>query len=298
MTCNLEVIARMAMNGWLMIPAEPGAKQTYCKWGAVTRDNYKFGSLFAGRPLDLNAAVLCDDLVSVVDFDAHGEAPNGVSVYRDLVYKHPEVFDGCIIEMTQSGGYHAYYRGVTGGTYKVEFDVDGGKVPVEVLCGRRLVYCWPTVTEKGPYNVFTDHNFFNTKPENLPGLPAAFNRPAGAKPTVDVKAAEPGDLTGADVEAAVQYYLNECRFNGAGRHDQARALARCLAGLGLREVEITRHVESFITGRGRELTDKKEAERISQYGLKHPLEGTPWRAITRERRARADRTLAKIMGGD
>lgn len=282
------------MNGYLMIPAEPGLKQTYCKWGTVTRDNYNFQSLFKGRPLDLNAAILCDDQICVVDFDAHGEAPNGVTVYRRLVYEHPEIFDGCIIELTQSGGYHAYYRGVSGSTYKVVMD----GVPVEVLCGRRLVYSWPTVTEKGAYNVFTDHNFFNTKPGELPALPEIFNRPAVEKSTVEAKPTEPGDLTGADVEAAVQYYLNECRFNGAGRHDQARALARCLAGLGLREVEITRHVESFITGRGRELTDKKEAERIAQYGLKHPLEGMPWRAIIRERRQRADRTLAKIMGGE
>ncbi len=301
-TCNLEIIAHQRMNGYLMLPAEPGLKQTYCRWGSVTKANYNFNELFRGKPINVNAAMLLEDMVSVLDFDKHGPEPNGATLYQRLEQESPEIFQGAIIELTQSGGYHVYYRGIPGSTYRVSLSLDGVEIMVEVLCGRRLCYCYPTFVEgRGRYVILTkNRTFLNTRPGDLPMLPELFKRPPVKIPE---NAPSPrswaGDdlLSREDVEAAVSYYVNDCRFNETGRHNQGRALARCLAGLGLDELEITRHVEAYIRRHGRELTDQKEAGRLAAYGLKHPLEGKPWKAIVEARRSRGHNALKEIFEG-
>jgi hypothetical protein len=168
-------------------------------------------------------------------------------------------------------------------------------IKVEVLCGRRICYCWPSlVTDRGPYKAISGADFLNTTPGELPALPEVFGRPP--EPVHEEYVIECDRLSPEDLEVAVQYYIEKRDYAGAGAHDQARPMARCLAGLGLSVHEIERHVESYIRrngndGAGRALTDKNEAKRVAEYGKKHPFEAIPITAI-KEARAKKGKKMA------
>ena len=234
---NLDTIARTAMNGWTMIPAEPGQKQTYCKWGTVTPENYNFSDLFAGYPIDCNAAILCADTVSVIDFDAHGPEPNGATIYRRLEAIIPHIFHNAIIERTPSNGIHCYFAGMEGEhTYTVSMTVDNVPVEVEILTGRKLSYCSPSTTEKGEYRIISKNNFLNTRPGDLPELPAIFHHTVNpSKPIyASRQAIGSNDITFADVDELIDGLVDSYLQNATegNRHNHCLGLARALAGHG------------------------------------------------------------------
>lgn len=290
---NLEIAARMARNGWPVLRAEPFAKQTYLKWGGIRARAYNWNEAMNGAAINCNVAVLTDDLVCVVDIDSHGIVPSA-EIFEEL---DPSVYDGCIVEQTASGGYHIYYKGFPG--YKTTRIFLPGGATAEVLTGRRICYSWPSVTEKGEYNIISPNTFMTTRPEQLPALHplwyATWPEVIEHRPE-QVPAFLSDDMTADDVEAAIDYYTHLCQYKGESRHSQARAMCRCLAGLGLSQREITRHAKDFLDDHGRGQTDHKEAERLAEYGMKNPLTGKPWRHIQRMRLKKQTSKLAKILG--
>ncbi|WP_424359749.1 bifunctional DNA primase/polymerase [Methanocella sp. MCL-LM] len=304
---NLDIIARMAINGWPMIPLLPGQKQTYAAWGSHV-DAYNFNALFAGQPVDCNAGIITGNTVAVVDFDNHGPEPNGLTAYRRIEAAAPAVFHDAIVEMTPSGGVHAYYTGLRGmSPYTVSMTVDGVPVAVEVLTGRKPSYCWPTVTDKGGYQVVTKRNFLNTRPEDLPGLPGIFHKQKEPEqPRVQKQAAPKtwalaDGLHNVDADAVVDG-LVESYLRGAvvgERHKHAQALARALAGHDiLGEGDVRRGVEAFFNRCGRS-PNKGEVDGIVKYAVKHPDNEppTPWTRVHEARRSRILSLFRKQTGG-
>ncbi|BAI61848.1 hypothetical protein MCP_1776 [Methanocella paludicola SANAE] len=158
-------------NGYLTIPAISNKKQTYYYWSTVHKEDYDFDEVWKGQPANANCAILCEDIVCYVDFDAHTAEPNGMTVYHKL--EQVGTFKGCIIEKTQGDGRHVYFKGIKGGKYTVQ--IDG--ISIEVTAGRNLAYCYPTVTEKGGYTFTSEKTLLNTRPEDLPELLEVLARP-------------------------------------------------------------------------------------------------------------------------
>jgi hypothetical protein len=316
---NLDAIARMAINGWPVIPAVPGDKKPMCRWAGITRENYKFDGMttanpdpregegpelyvpmFRDAPENVNCGLICDDLISVVDFDNHDAEPNGLTVYNRLKAENPEIFDGAIDEITQSGGHHVYYRGIAGGVYTVDF----GGIKVEVLCGRKLSYCWPSVTKDGDYRVISTGHFLGMMPRDLPPLPAIFNRPKKPKDDRPVfrqpSFISSGGLTSADADAVVDG-LVESYLRGASkgdRHPRGRILACALAGHGiLTESDVRRGVRDYFR-RCKPDASPTGMEKLVVWALRHPDSEppTPWKLVY-EYRARRAASRLKSGGG-
>lgn len=304
---NLDIIARMAINKWPMMPLLPGQKQTYATWGDHVA-NYNFNALFAGQPTDCNAGIITGNTVAVVDFDNHGPEPNGLTAYRRIEAAAPAVFHDAIIEMTPSGGVHAYFAGLSNERpYTVTMTVDDVPVAVEILTGRKPSYCWPTVTDKGKYQVITKRNFLNTRPEDLPGLPGIFHKvkepekPRAQRQTIPKVWAIPDGLHSVDADAVVDG-LVESYLRGAvvgERHKHAQSLARALAGHDvLSESDVRHGVEAFFNRCGRS-QNKGEVDGIVKYAMKHPDSEppTPWTKVHDARRSRILNLFKKQTGG-
>ncbi len=304
---NLDIIARMAINGWPMMPLLPGQKQTYAAWGSHV-EAYNFNALFASQPIDCNAGIITGNMVSVVDFDNHGPEPNGLTAYRRIEAAAPAVFHDAIIEMTPSGGVHAYFTGLKGASpYTVSMTVDGVPVAVEILTGRKPSYCWPTVTDKGEYQVITRRNFLNTRPEDLPGLSGIFHKlkepekPRPQKQTQIRPQTITDGLNDSDADAVTDA-LVESYLKGAvtgERHKHAQALARALAGHDiLSEGDVRRGVEDYFRRCSRS-ENKGEIDGIVKYAMKHPDSDppTPWTKVHDARRSRILNLFKKQTGG-
>jgi hypothetical protein len=198
---------------------------------------------------------------------------------------------------------------------------------VEILTGRKVSYSWPTVVKdlapakdlgaitylgldpriervKKHYEIITGPDFLNTRPEELPLLPAMFVRPPPKRtefsPSDNYVDAD--DLSEKDREAYIHYYVHDCQYTGASAHDRSRAMARLLAGVRCSPMEIERYVQDRIRhegneGRGRELTDKAEAKRIAEYGLKNPLYAPPVKTIRGNRMNTLRALTNKMIGG-
>lgn len=298
---NLDIIARMAINGWSMIPAEPCQKQTYCKWGTVTPENYSFSDLFAGYPIDCNAAILCADTVAVIDFDAHGPEPNGLTAYRRIEAVAPQMFYGAIVERTQSNGIHAFFAGLPGtSTYTVNMKIDGKPVNVEVLTGRKLCYCSPSVTEKGEYRVISKNNFLNTRPRDLPKLPAIFHRPLAQKREWKVPEGPTlMNITPDELDFIIDHYKGRTYGHGNSNND-ARVYARILMSFRLGQREAERHVKDYIImhSKDHQLHDAKEPQRLVEYAIKKGAgdPAIPYNALIDYRKTQERRKINRLAG--
>lgn len=274
MTCNLDIIARMALNGYVIIPAVPGQKQTYYKWGSVTKENYNFSETFKGQPVNCNAAILCGEDIAVVDLDAHGSEPNGRTIFDML---DPSVYEGCIVELSQSGGAHIYYKGISKsnrlccwlpGFESYDNMIEPFKMRVEampaILSGRTLCYCNPTVTPKGEYRIISRENMLNTKPHELPELHQIWQLVNPYQQIIEKerRTFEPlnVDLTQKQIEYSIEG-AKESRYNvkKGWRHYEAIAFAGEILSLGISEHEAERHVTEYI-------------ERLRTEGLAYPGE--------------------------
>lgn len=298
MICNLDIAARVKMNGWHPIP---GDKKYHYPWEAITAENYSF-NIFQGMPVNVNYGVLTGNVTAVADFDIHNDEPNGMTVFRKLMAVMPEIFNGTIIERSPSGGRHVYFSGVHGKTYTVK--IDG--VEIEILCGRKLCFCWPSVRDDGPYEILTDRNFLNTRPEQLPSLPDIFSRPIEKRQSPTRHMHESGELFVSDSDAIVDG-LVEAYLRGATqglRHRKAVGLGRALAGFDvLTEMDVQRGVEMFFNNCGRE-AQRGEIDGIVKDAMHHPdtRPPTPWIRITEARRLRelsqkAVMAAKKLAGG-
>ena len=311
------------MNGYTVIPAEPGRKQTYFTWGKVTHDNYCFGMVFKGCSLDTNAAVLLGDRVCVIDFDAHGEPPHGMTVFNKLLRDRPEIFKDTIIEATQSGGRHVYYKGISGQERKIIFECEGQEIAVEVKCGRKIVYCYPSVTENGGYTFITARNFLNTRADELPELHPFFmglvdqadrtkaeREEARVNERKDIEArcnainkgSMNSDLTSMDREAVLNGCLEAWKTTMAGkRHNGAVGLACNLAGIerlygiGLTESDIRQILETFFSMSGRDPAKNEIRDAISwAYSHAEADPAIPWTYVCNARNERALKSLRRV----
>ncbi len=185
-------------NGYLTVPALPGQKQTYYHWSRIHKETYNLQKIWLGQPFNSNCAILCEDIVSVVDFDNHGPEPNGMTVFRRL--EKDGTFEGCIIEKTQSDGRHVYFKGIQGKRYIVQID----NVSIEVKCGRNLVYSYPSVTPNGGYTFLSERTLLNTKPSDLPELPEIFARPV--KPVYEGPITDINAASNAQIDATLEHY--------------------------------------------------------------------------------------------
>lgn len=167
-------------NGYLPIPANATEKIPLVRWSELNRESYRFHDVWNGQPGDVDTAIILDSVVCV-DFDCHGPAPNGRTVYDLLVHDHPAMMGisgcygpglHCVTETTQSGGVHVYYKAPQG--LDREFIAEIFTVPVEIKTGRRLAYCAPSRKNGMPAYEIKGLGFDTIKAADLSPLPQYF----------------------------------------------------------------------------------------------------------------------------
>ena len=324
---NLQYANKMAMMGWMPIPALPGKKQTYYEWKLLNKNNYDFKSIFYPEPgvryvNDVNVAILMDDIVCCVDLDAHDPEPNGRTIFDKL---DPSVYEGCIIELSQSGGAHIYYRGLSGinrhsvwapGYDYYYYDKDG--LPVidmynaarpAILAGRTISYCYPTTTENGQYEIVSDENYLNTRPWELPPLhplwtminPYMMEKPAKtaykSSRKYPVRTPTPAQIE-YSIKAAKGYDYN---VRSDARHDRAIAFCCEILSLGVSNAEAVRHVNDYIRMR-RPLERPSEGEEIVKWCIESgEISSEPimrWKAVREQEKVNVRNRIKRLMGGD
>ncbi len=185
MKSNFEIARQMARKGWPVIAVPAGEKAAYVK----PVGTYDFNTAWSGASQDSNLAICCDDTVCVLDFDHKLPVRDTTVVYHTLKKTYPKMFRDSILERTQEGGLHAYFRGVPGQDWYIVNVNHANKAGsrslemIEVLARGRCCTCSPSRTPKGSYRVIGDRNFLNTRPEELPMLPEMF-RCGGLDPVV------------------------------------------------------------------------------------------------------------------
>jgi hypothetical protein len=329
MRFTLDINVQIAMNGYCTIPATEDKRPAVPQWtpfyDAMMRGEYKFSAAFKGCRQDCGAAIMTGDKVAVVDGDSHGKDGSipSLSILELLVATEPGLFDGCIIERTQSGGLHIYYQGIPFSKYPegdsmwYEYVYASGRMypmtePIflEVLRGKKLCYCFPTVTLKGAYTFEGRNTLLNTKRTDLPLLPYRFSDRfyKAVKEVMEDEEREPvviapGKLVREDFPVIIDHFMRE-DFSQK-RHVGGWLFGKTIRGLepwgytvGRRE--LVRLVEEHITRRGRKLTDDHEAERIVEEVFDAPLEPVdekylPWKEIWAARARSAKGAVARMF---
>ena len=94
-------------SGLNVLPASKKQKRPLCKWREFTSTRPDFSSVFSESTTFDALAVVCGQTsggLEVIDFDQKG------ALFQAFKDKVGDALDGCVIESTQSGGFHVAYR--------------------------------------------------------------------------------------------------------------------------------------------------------------------------------------------
>lgn len=103
----LDIAKDYYKSGLNVLPASKSQKRPLCKWREYTTDRPDFSSVFSESTTFDALAVVCGQTsggLEVIDFDQKGV------LFQEFKDKVGAALDGCVIESTQSGGFHVAYR--------------------------------------------------------------------------------------------------------------------------------------------------------------------------------------------
>lgn len=103
----LDIAKDYYESGLNVLPASKSQKRPLCKWREYTTDRPDFDRVFGESTTFDALAVVCGQTsggLEVIDFDQKG------TLFQAFKDKVGDVLEGCVIESTQSGGFHVAYR--------------------------------------------------------------------------------------------------------------------------------------------------------------------------------------------
>ena len=103
----LDVAKDYYESGLNVLPASKSQKRPLCKWREYTTDRPDFDRVFSESTTFDALAVVCGQTsggLEVIDFDQKG------TLFQAFKDKVGDALDGCVIESTQSGGFHVAYK--------------------------------------------------------------------------------------------------------------------------------------------------------------------------------------------
>ena len=103
----LDVAKDYYESGLNILPASKSQKRPLCKWRDFTTTRPEFSRVFSESTTFDALAVVCGQTsggLEVIDFDQKG------ILFQAFKNKVGDALDGCVIESTQSGGFHVAYR--------------------------------------------------------------------------------------------------------------------------------------------------------------------------------------------
>ena len=103
----LDVAKDYYESGLNVLPASKSQKRPLCKWRDFTTTRPEFSRVFSESTTFDALAVVCGQTsggLEVIDFDQKGVL---FQAFKDMV---GDALDGCVVESTQSGGFHIAYR--------------------------------------------------------------------------------------------------------------------------------------------------------------------------------------------
>lgn len=103
----LDIAKDYYESGLNVLPASKSQKRPLCKWREYTTSRPDFTRVFSESTTFDALAVVCGQTsggLEVIDFDQRG------ALFQAFKDKVGNTLDGCVVESTQSGGYHVAYR--------------------------------------------------------------------------------------------------------------------------------------------------------------------------------------------
>ena len=103
----LDIAKEYYESGLNVLPASKKQKRPLCKWREFTTSRPDFSKVFSESTTFDALAVVCGQTsggLEVVDFDQKG------ALFQAFKDKVGDALDGCVIESTQSGGFHVAYK--------------------------------------------------------------------------------------------------------------------------------------------------------------------------------------------
>lgn len=103
----LDIAKDYYESGLNVLPASKSQKRPLCKWRDYTTSRPEFSRVFSESTTFDALAVVCGQTsggLEVIDFDQKGV------LFQEFKDKVGAALDGCVIESTQSGGFHVAYR--------------------------------------------------------------------------------------------------------------------------------------------------------------------------------------------
>lgn len=103
----LDIAKDYYESGLNVLPASKKQKRPLCKWREFTSTRPGFSSVFSESTTFDALAVVCGQTsggLEVIDFDQKG------ALFQAFKDKVGDSLDGCVVESTQSGGFHVAYR--------------------------------------------------------------------------------------------------------------------------------------------------------------------------------------------
>jgi hypothetical protein len=243
-----RAIARSyASAGYLPIPANATKKTPLHKWGFLF-DQYDFNDAWRDCA-DADIALILKNIVCV-DFDNHGEEPNGRTYYDILQRDYPQVFRGTVIEETQSRGIHVYYRRTVdtpGEAWLLPVSFGDKTINIEVKTGHRLAYCYPSM-KNGELSYKLLQGSFEDPVSQLPPLSTLFRYYPAPKPNPQPTYRVKTDIADSDRDKAAAAIVDMYRGNAgvdSKMHRGAVGMARYMAGLNFDRHDIERALKAY-----------------------------------------------------
>ena len=103
----LDVAKDYYESGLNVLPASKSQKRPLCKWREFTTSRPDFDRVFGDSAAFDALAVVCGQTsggLEVIDFDQKG------ALFQAFKDKVGDALDGCVVESTQSGGFHIAYK--------------------------------------------------------------------------------------------------------------------------------------------------------------------------------------------
>lgn len=103
----LDIAKDYYESGLNVLPASKKQKRPLCKWRDYTTTRPDFSSVFSESTTFDALAVVCGQTsggLEVIDFDQKG------ALFQAFKDKVGDALDGCVVESTQSGGFHVAYK--------------------------------------------------------------------------------------------------------------------------------------------------------------------------------------------
>jgi hypothetical protein len=272
-------------NGYKPIPADADKKIPRV---SGFYDEYDFDK-FWHNWLDCDIALVLDGLVCV-DFDKHGSSPNGRDYFDKLMKGYPAMFDKSIIEETQSGGIHAYFRHtieLPDKEWHTPIKIDGKIVEIEVKTGRRLAFCYPSKKNNKIAYKLINNSFESFKLKDIKPLPTVFRH---YKPAQKIMSTMFNDrnknssMTPGQMDKAIDIIVDNIYGHNA-RHEGdmnkgAYGMTCYMAGLGYSSTDIRRALQRYESN-GHRTFRKKEIEDLITYGMRNADKKAipPWKHL-------------------